>query len=155
MSIWLIMPISYLRNKMKIKIKKLHPDAIIPNYAHTNDAGLDLYSVEKVEMKPNKRKSIPIGVAIEIPAGHAGLIWDKSGLSHKYGIKTFGGVIDSGYIGEIKIGLMNLSGKKFSFEKGHKIAQLFIQKVEKVKFEEVDDLSYTDRGEKGFGSTGR
>ncbi len=140
---------------MRIKIKKLHPKAHIPKHAHNNDAGMDLYAIDAFEMEPGERKSIPLGLAIEIPNGFVGLIWDKSGLSHKYGIKTFGGVIDSGYRGEIHAGLMNLSDKFFHFEKGQKIAQLLIQKVENINFEEVLELTDTDRGKGGFGSTGK
>ena len=140
---------------MKIRIKKIHPDANVPHYAHGADAGLDLFSVESFEIEPGERKSIPLGLAIEIPEGYVGLIWDKSGLSHKYGIKTFGGVIDSGYRGEIHAGIMNLSDKFFSFEKGHKIAQLLIQKVDHPEFEEVKELSDSDRGSNGFGSSGK
>ncbi|MDQ5893223.1 MAG: dUTP pyrophosphatase [Patescibacteria group bacterium] len=140
---------------MKIKIKKIHPDAIIPHHAHYNDAGMDLFTPEAFEMMPNERISIPIGVAIEIPDGYVGLMWDKSGLSHKYGIKTFGGVIDAGYRGELHVGLMNLSNKSFKFEKGHKVVQLLIQKVEYIEFEEAEELNSTDRGAGGFGSTGK
>jgi dUTP pyrophosphatase len=140
---------------MKLKIKKLHPDAVIPQYAHDNDAGFDLYTVEQFELEPGERKSVPLGLALEIPDGYVGLIWDKSGLSHKFGIKSFGGVVDAGYRGEIHAGIMNLSDKFFSFEKGQKIAQLLIQKVERVDFEEVQDLSATDRGTGGFGSSGK
>jgi dUTP pyrophosphatase len=92
---------------------------------------------------------------MEIPEGYVGLIWDKSGLSHKYGIKSFGGVIDAGYRGEIHAGVMNLSDKFFSFEKGHKIAQIIIQKIESVEFEEAPELSASARGEGNFGSTGK
>jgi dUTP pyrophosphatase len=140
---------------MNIRIKKLHPDAIIPKYAYLGDAGMDLYINEPVELEPGERKSIPLGIAIEIPEGYVGLIWDKSGLSHKYGIKSFGGVIDSGYRGEIHAGVMNLSDKYFKFEKGHKIAQILIQKIEQVDFEEVSDLSDSSRGQGGLGSTGK
>jgi dUTP pyrophosphatase len=140
---------------MKIKIKRMHSDAKIPSYAHVGDAGLDLYTIESLELKPGERKSIPLGIGIEIPSGYVGLIWDKSGLSHKYGIKHFGGVIDSTYRGEIHASVMNLSDKPFRFEKGHKIAQLLIQKVEHVDFDEVAQLSDSSRGDKGFGSTGK
>ncbi len=140
---------------MKIKIKKLHSDARIPHYAHVGDAGVDLFTVEPFELEPRERKSVPLGLAIEIPEGYVGLIWDKSGLSHKFGIKSFGGVVDSGYRGEIHAGIMNLSDKFFSFEKGHKIAQLLIQKIEQADFEEVQELTVTDRGENGFGSSGK
>ena len=144
-----------MTDSRKIKIKKIHPEAIIPRYAYHSDAGSDLFTVESLELEPGERKSVPLGLAIEIPDGYVGLIWDKSGLSHKYGIKTFGGVIDAGYRGEIHIGVINLSDKFFSFEKGHKIGQLLIQKVEQVKFEEVDELTDSSRGAGGFGSTGK
>lgn len=140
---------------VKIKIKKLHPNAIVPVYARDGDAGMDLFTVESFELEPGERKSVPLGLALEIPEGYVGLIWDKSGLSHKYGIKSFGGVIDCGYRGEIHAGIMNLSDKFFSFEKGHKIAQLLIQKVENAKFEEVKELSKSERGHGGLGSTGK
>src|SRR3989344_807802 len=136
---------------MQLKIKKLHPDAKIPNYAHADDAGMDLFTIEPFELEPGERKSVPLGLAIEIPIGYVALIWDKSGLSHKYGIKTFGGVIDSGYRGEWHVGIMNLSDKFFSFEQGHKIAQFLIQKVESVSFKEVTELSDSARGEAGLG----
>lgn len=140
---------------MKIKIKKMHPDAQIPKFAHHDDAGMDLCVVDTVEIAPGERKSVPLGIALEIPEGYVGLMWDKSGVSHKYGIKTFGGVIDAGYRGEIHAGLMNLSDKFFRFEKGHKVAQLIIQKVEQVDLVEVDELSPSVRGQAGFGSTGK
>ena len=140
---------------MKIKIKKMNPDAQIPKFAHHDDAGMDLCVVDTVEIAPGERKSVPLGIALEIPEGYVGLMWDKSGVSHKYGIKTFGGVIDAGYRGEIHAGLMNLSDKFFRFEKGHKVAQLIIQKVEQVDLVEVDELSPSVRGQAGFGSTGK
>lgn len=140
---------------MKLKIKKLNKDAIIPNYAHDGDAGFDLYSIMDFKISPNERKSIPTGIAMGIPKGYVGLMWDKSGLSHKSGIKLFGGVIDSGYRGEVYVGLINLSKKKFEFKKGHKIAQMLIQKVERVDFKEVEDLGKTTRDKGGFGSTGK
>ena len=129
MSISLRAQLNYLKDNMKIKIKKLHADAKLPTYAHVNDAGMDLYCLDEFEMKPGERKSISVGIAVEIPDGYVGLIWDKSGLSHKYGIKNFGGVIDAGYRGEVHVGLMNLSNESFKFEKGHKLAQMLIQKM--------------------------
>lgn len=140
---------------MILKIKKLHPDAQVPKFAHANDAGLDLYVPETVHLLPGERKSIPLGLAFEIPEGFVGLMWDKSGLSHKHGVKTFGGVIDSGYRGEVHAGVMNLSDKPYIFEKGHKIVQILIQSVEHPKIIEVDELSSSDRGAGGFGSTGK
>ncbi len=140
---------------VKLKIKRLHPEAVFPLYAKPGDAGLDLFVLEELELGPGERKSIPLGIAIEIPPNHVGLIWDKSGLSHKYGIKTFGGVIDSGYRGEIHVGVMNLSDKFFRFEKGHKIAQIIIQPVTRIELEEVESLTESERGKGGFGSTGK
>ncbi len=140
---------------MKIKFKKLNPNAVVPKNNYKGDAGVDLFTIEPFELSPGERRSVPIGLSIEIPDGYVGLIWDKSGLSHKYGIKTFGGVIDSGYRGEMHVGIMNLSDRFFSFEKGHKVAQLLIQQVEKIEFEEVEKLSESDRGENGFGSSGK
>lgn len=140
---------------MNLKIKKLHPDARVPTRAHADDAGMDLYCYEGFTLAPGQRLSVGTGIAFEIPVGYVGLIWEKSGLSHTYGIKLFGGVVDSGYRGEVKVGMMNLSDQPFTFEKGHKIAQMLIQKVEAPEIIEVDELSNTARGEKGFGSTGR
>lgn len=140
---------------MQLKIKKLNSDAILPHYAHIDDAGFDLFSVENIEIAPMSRVQIPTGIAMEIPNGFVGLIWDKSGLSHKNGLKTLGGVIDSGYRGEIKVGLINLSAENYLLEKGHKVAQMIIQKKETCEIVEVDELSDTLRGEGGFGSTGK
>jgi dUTP pyrophosphatase len=140
---------------MKIKFKRINDDAVIPNYAHPQDAGMDLYTPIPFELEPGERKSIPLGLCIEIPEGYVGLMWDKSGLSHKYGIKTFGGVIDAGYTGEIHVGVMNLSNKFFKFDKGHKVAQLLIQKIENVELVEVENLGESERGENRFGSTGK
>ena len=140
---------------MKLKIKKIHPDAKIPHFAHPGDAGMDLYVPETVHLLPGERKSIPLGLAFEIPDGYVGLMWDKSGLSHKHGVKTFGGVIDAGYRGEIHAGVMNLSDTPYTFEKGHKIVQILIQSVEHPKIIEVDELSESERGTGAFGSTGK
>lgn len=140
---------------MNIKVKKLHPDAIIPHIAHEGDAGCDLFATESVTLNPGERGQVPTGLALELPLGFVSLIWDKSGISHKEGIKTLGGVIDCGYRGEYKIGVVNLSDKPYTFEKGHKIAQLLIQRVESPIFEESEELSDTSRGEGGFGSTGK
>lgn len=140
---------------MKIKIKKLSNDSILPTYANYDDAGMDFYSLEKIEIKPNQRIQVQTGIAMEIPIGHVGLIWDKSGISHNHGLKTLGGVIDSGYRGEIKIGVINLSDKVYVLEKGHKIAQMIIQEKITPELVEVDDLADSQRGESGFGASGK
>jgi dUTP pyrophosphatase len=139
---------------MKIKIKKLNQDAIIPKYAHNGDAGLDLYSVENLILKPKNRIAVKTGISIKLPKGYVGLIWDKSGVAIKSGIKTMAGVMDSGYRGEYKIVLVNLSSKNFEIKKAQKIAQLLIQKIENPQIEIVKELSKTSRGSGGFGSTG-
>ncbi len=139
---------------MKIFVKKLHHDAKLPTYAHSFDAGMDLYSVEDFSVKSGEIIAVPTGIAMEIPKGYVGLIWDKSGLALKSGVKTMGGVVDSGYRGEIKVILTNLSSDALEIKKGQKIAQMLIQKVEQCEVHEVEKLSETDRAEKGFGSTG-
>ncbi|MFM2357596.1 MAG: hypothetical protein RJA61_333 [Candidatus Parcubacteria bacterium] len=140
---------------MKLKIKKLHKDAVMPKYAHEGDAGMDLFSVEEVVISPEERVQIKTGLAFEVPPGYAGLIWDKSGLSHKHGLKTLGGVFDAGYRGELLVGVINLSKEKYILEKGHKVAQMVIQKIEHPLIVEVTELSETKRGKGGFGSTGK
>jgi len=139
---------------MKIQIKKLHTDAKIPKFALKGDVGMDLYSIQDVTMKPGERISCATGIAIKIPEGYAGLIWDKGGPSHKFGIKTLGGVFDSNYIGEYLVGLVNLGKENFIIEKGQKIAQVLFQKVEIPEIKEVENLEQTNRGKSGFGSTG-
>jgi len=141
--------------KLVLKVKRLAGEAKIPIYAHQGDAGLDLFSNEKITLLPGERKIIKTGIALEIPEGYTGLVWDKSGLSVNHGLKTLGGVVDAGYRGELMVGLINLSKDEYVLEKGHKVAQMLIQKVEKVVVDEVDRLRDTSRGGGGFGSTGR
>jgi len=141
---------------MKIKIKKLNEDAKIPSYAHFDDAGMDLCASADTLIKVGERVQVPTGLAIELPVGYVGLIWDKSGLSHKHGLKTLGGVIDSGYRGEILVGMINLGKDEYRLEKGHKVAQMIIQEKVSVEFEEVSELDESsERGASGIGSTGK
>lgn len=139
---------------MQLKFKKLHPDAKIPSYAYAGDAGLDLYVAEDLTIKKGERKSIPLGIAIEIPDGYVGILFDKSGLSHKHGLKSYGGIIDSGYRGEIHVGMMNLSETDYEFKKGDKVIQILIMPVLHAEVIEVDELSDSDRGTGAFGSSG-
>jgi dUTP pyrophosphatase len=140
---------------MILKIKKINPDSKIPKYAHHDDAGFDLCTIENVLIKKGERFPVPTGLVMEIPEGFVGLIWDKGGVSVKYGIKTIAGVVDSTYRGEILVAVMNLGEKDYLFEKGHKVAQMIIQRKETVEFEEADTLSDTIRGEGRLGSTGK
>jgi dUTP pyrophosphatase len=139
---------------MTLNIKKLHPSATIPSRAYVHDAGFDLYASENTTLKPGERKTVRTGIAIEIPEGCVGLIWDKSGVGIHGGLKTLGGVVDAGYRGEILVGMVNLSQEEYAFEVGHKVAQLLIQKIEHLEIKEVSELSNTAREERGFGSTG-
>jgi len=139
---------------MILNIKKLHLQAKLPTFAHATDAGMDLYCVESLTIAPMERVQIKTGVAFEIPNGYVGLIWDKSGLSHKKGLKVLGGVIDAGYRGEVMVGAINLSQGPMYFEVGDKVAQMLIQKIEHPEIIEVEELVDADRGTGAFGSTG-
>ena len=138
---------------MKIKIKRLHSDAKLPNYAHPGDVGLDLYSLEDHVLAPGESKIFMHGFALEFPEGFGAFVMDKSSTS-KVGIKTFGGVFDAGYRGEYNSHIMNLGKEPFVITKGQKVAQLVILPVTIGQLEEVDELSDSSRGEGGFGSTG-
>ena len=139
---------------MVIKIKKLDSEAKLPCYACSGDAGMDFYSNEEVVLLPNERRLVSTGISMVIPTGYVGLIWDKSGLAFKHGLKTMAGVIDSGYRGEIKILVHNLSKENYLVEKGKKIAQMLIQPVEQRRIIEIENLEDSSRGDGGFGSTG-
>ncbi len=139
---------------MKLKVKRLHPEAKLPVRKREGDAGLDLYSVEEVVLKPGQWVAVPTGIAVEIPEGHFGLIKDRSGLALKHALHCLAGVVDENYRGEIKVVLINLGNEEVKLEKGTRIAQLLIVPYTKVEPVEVEVLSDTERGEKGFGSSG-
>ena len=139
---------------MQLKIKKLRDDAILPKFIREGDAAMDLYSCEEVTLEPGKQVPVKTGIAMAIPKGHAGLIWDRSGLAARSGITTMGGVIDETYRGEIGVIIINHSSENFVVEKGMRIAQMLIQKVEQLETIEVSDLDSTNRGDAGFGSSG-
>ncbi len=139
---------------MIIQVKRIHESAKLPRYSHKGDAGLDLFSSIDCVLEGRSVKPVPTGIQIAIPEGFVGLIWDKSGLSLQ-GVHRLAGVIDSGYRGEVKVVMVNLARETFSIKKGMKIAQILIQPITKVKVQEVKTLEETDRGEGGFGSTGK
>ncbi len=139
---------------MTLHLKKLSPTAVLPKYIHPHDAGMDLYSNENITLQPQERKLIPTGIALAIPTGYVGLIWDKSGIATNHGLKTMAGVIDAGYRGEIKILIHNLSNQPYTVQAGTKIAQMLIQPVEQKEIIEVQELDDSSRGDGGFGSTG-
>ena len=140
---------------MKIKIKRLHQNAVIPNYAHPGDVGMDMYSLEDYELKPGERKIFPVGFALEFEPGYAAIVKDKGSLPKNGGLHTMGGVFDAGYRGEYNVQLVNLGQEPYKIEKGNKLAQLIIYPVIIANLEEVDELSPAERGEGRFGSTGK
>jgi len=139
---------------MKIKIKLLHPDAVLPTYAHPGDAGLDLYALTDDEIKPQAIKRIDFGFALELPAGYMALTRDRSSFA-KNGIHNLGGVFDSGYRGEYNCTLMNLTQKTYQIKKGDKVTQLVIIPVAGAELEQADELNDTARKAGRFGSTGK
>ncbi|HBD25180.1 MAG: hypothetical protein A2566_01900 [Candidatus Zambryskibacteria bacterium RIFOXYD1_FULL_40_13] len=140
---------------MVIKVKKLYPDAVLPSFAHPGDAGMDLYAQSTVTIKAGGIEKIGTGISVELPEGFVGLVWDKSGLSSNYGLKTLGGVMDAGYRGEYIISLINLGKEDYVLEKGHKVAQLLVQEIEHPEIMEVEALVDSSRGVGAFGSTGK
>lgn len=168
---------------MKLKVKKLHQDAILPTYAKSGDAGMDLYALEAFTVFVNEVKHVKTGIAVQIPEGYVGYVHSRSGLAMKKGVYVPNGpgVIDSGYRGEVgvllsyngqaEVGKPNpinmvksskMVGNKMvhdmalgvSFAKGDRIAQLVVQSFTTADLEEVHSLDETERGEGGFGHTG-
>jgi dUTP pyrophosphatase len=140
---------------MQLQIKKLTKTAVVPTFAHAHDAGMDLYADESFTLKPGERKAVSTGIAMAIAEGSVGLIWDKSGVAVKRGVKTIAGVIDAGYRGEVLVGLLNLGDEEQTFAAGDKIAQMLFQEVKHPQIMIVAELSDTERGAGGFGSTGK
>ena len=138
---------------MKIKIKRIKPEALLPEAMHKGDAALDLYSLENINLKKQEIKVISTGISLSIPEGYWGNIRDRSSLAFKHGLHTLAGVVDSNYRGEIKVVIINLR-EEYNIKKGDRIAQLLIQKTEKIELEEVEDLDDTERGRGGFGNSG-
>lgn len=144
---------------MKIVIKKLHADAVIPTYGTAYAAGADLYAVTDGGLSIGAGETVLVhtGLALEIPEGYAGFIYARSGLASKRGLAPANkvGVIDADYRGEVMVALHNHSDKTQIVESGERIAQLVIAPFLHAEFAEADELSSTDRGAGGFGSTGR
>ena len=145
---------------MKLKIKRVHPDARMPVRSTEGSAGMDLCALleEPLTLEPGGRAGVPTGIAIGLPCRETvGLVFARSGLAVKHGLALSNGVgvIDSDYRGEIKVGLVNLSDKPYTIQPGERIAQLAVMPVLLPALEEVETLEETDRGAGGFGSTGR
>jgi len=141
--------------RLPIKIKRLHPAAILPAQATPLAAGADLSCVEAFTLVPGERKLVPTGLAVEIPPGFYGRVAPRSGLAVKHGIDTLAGVIDADYRGELRVLLINLGSEIASFQAGDRIAQLIIERVAACDYSWSDDLSETERAAGGFGSTGK
>jgi dUTP pyrophosphatase len=143
---------------MRLKLKKLHPDADIPAYAHgpLEDAGMDLRSVENVLLEPGISRLVPTGLSIEIPPGYEAQLRPRSGLALKQAITmpNAPATIDPGYRGEIKVILLNLGKEPYHVQAGDRIAQMVIARYEAVEWDE-SELNDSVRGAGGFGSSGR
>lgn len=142
---------------VELRIRRLDPDLPLPSYAHSGDAGLDLFAAESRTLAPFERALVGTGIAIALPEGYAGFVQPRSGLALKRGLTFVNtpGLIDCHYRGEIKLIAINLDpAVSLVVERGEKIAQLVIQRVETAVITEVDGLDDTERGDGGFGSTG-
>lgn len=147
----------YRRTVTQLQVKRLDVDLPLPAYAHPGDAGLDLLSAVDVLVAPGQRSLVPTGIAVAIPDGCAGFVLPRSGsaLKRGLGLANSPGLVDSAYRGEIKVIVVNLDrSEPIVIERGEKIAQLVVQRVEHCELLEVDLLEDTERGEGGFGSTG-
>lgn len=145
------------RERIPVKIERIHPDAIIPKYAHKTDCGADVFAVEEVTLKPHTTEIIKTGIKIAIPGGYEVQVRPRSGLSLKSPLRIANapGTIDSDYRGEVGIIMENTGNLSYTIEKGDKIAQLVIAPTPMMEFTEVSELDNTERGEGGFGSTGK
>jgi dUTP pyrophosphatase len=141
---------------MKLSLKKLHPDAFLPVYAHgpLEDAGMDLRAVERVVLSPGVAQGVPTGIAIELQPGFEAQVRPRSGMALKHSVTVNFGTIDPGYRGEIRVIMFNLGKTDYAIEKGDRIAQLVIARYEAIEWEE-GELGDSARGAGGFGSSGR
>ena len=142
---------------IELPVVRLRADAGVPARAYDGDAGLDLAAVEQVVLGPGQRAAVGTGLAVAIPAGHAGLVVPRSGLAAKHGISIVNapGLVDAGYRGELKVLLLNTDPvESFTVEPGMRIAQLVVVSLPEVRTVEFDELPPSERGEGGFGSSG-
>jgi dUTP pyrophosphatase len=141
---------------VRLEVRRLRPEAILPAYAHPGDAGLDLAAVEPIRLWPGERVAVPTGLAVAVPDGWVGLVHPRSGLARRHGLTVANapGTIDAGYRGEIQVLLVNLGTEVVDIAPGDRVAQLLVQRVGWAEVVEVQELSDTVRGDGGFGSTG-
>jgi dUTP pyrophosphatase len=134
---------------------KVDGSGALPEYGSAAAAGADLRASEEIVIDPGARAAVATAIHVEIPAGHVGLIWPRSGIAVRHGIDTLAGVIDSDYRGEVRVVLVNHGDQPFAIRPGDRVAQLLVQKVERPTFVAASRLGETARGAGGFGSTGR
>ena len=142
---------------MRLEVSRLDPAAVLPTRAYLHDAGFDLYSVEDARIEPGARGDVRTGIAVAIPPGHAGLVLPRSGLAGRHGIALVNapGLIDSGYRGELRVLLLNTDREEaFSIQPGDRIAQLVVVALPAIELVEHAALAETERGARGFGSSG-
>ena len=141
---------------MTLGFKRVHPDAVLPAYAHPSDAGMDVRSVDDLVIPPGGRALVHTGLVMLLPPMHEAQVRPRSGLALKHGVTVLNtpGTIDSGYRGEVGVILANFGSADFEVRKGDKIAQLVIAPVLQPEVVEVETIDETDRGAGGFGSTG-
>jgi dUTP pyrophosphatase len=142
---------------VRLAVQRLHPAAVLPTRAHASDAGFDLHAVEAATLGPGERGTVPTGIAIALPEGHAGLVLPRSGLAARHGIALVNapGLIDEGYRGELRVLLLNTDRTEpFAIAPGDRIAQLVLVRVSVIDAVEVQALEATERGDGGFGSSG-
>ena len=142
---------------MTLKFKRIHPDAVLPAYAHPSDAGMDIRSVADMTIPARGRALVPTGLVVLLPPLYEAQVRPRSGLALKHGITVLNtpGTIDSGYRGEIGVILFNSSDVDFQVKKGDRVAQVVIAPVTQPVIEEAQEIDETDRGAGGFGSTGK
>ena len=141
---------------IELAVRRLRPEAVLPDRAYSGDAGLDLAACERVELAPGGRAVVGTGLAIAIPEGHAGFVQPRSGLALRHGISMVNtpGLVDSGYRGELRVILLNTDAREpFTVEPGMRVAQLVVLPVPQARVVEVEELPATERGARGFGSS--
>ena len=144
-------------NPLEVSFVRLDPRGLLPERAHSGDAGLDLATIERVDLAPGARAVARTGLSVAIPAGHAGWVVPRSGHARRAGISIVNtpGLIDSGFRGEIEVMLVNHGTEPVSFDPGDRVAQLVVVQLPVVRVVEVEELEASERGAAGFGSSGR
>ena len=138
-----------------LDVQQLHPAAQLPRRGSTFAAGADLHCIDTFTLQPGERQAVPTGLALAIPPGYYGRVAPRSGWAVKHGIDTLAGIIDADYRGEVLVLLINLGDQPFTATAGERIAQLIIERASLCAFAWAENLTQTERGSGGFGSTGR